>query len=130
MRFIMIAVGVVILIVTTLSLARKHLTESFSIAWGVAAVGAICAGIMLRPYEWNQYVSWNGLILILLGVVLLLAGAFYFSVRISQLSREVKELAIKVALLDRENTMLLGERAQGGAEHEAKEHEEKAAVRH
>ena len=128
MRIFMIAIGVVILIVTTVSLAKKHMTESFCIAWGVAAVGAICAGIILRPSGWSQYVSWHGLVLILLGVTLLLAGAFYFSLRISQLNREVKELAIRVALLDQENAMLLGERAEDTAE--PKEHEEKAAVRH
>ena len=130
MRILMVVIGVVILIVTIISLARKHMTESFCIAWGVVAVGTICAGIILRPSGWNQFVSWNGLMMILFGVIFLLAGTFYVSVRISQLNRQVKELAIKVALLDQENAMLLGERAEAGAEDEAKEHEEKAAVRH
>ena len=130
MRIFMIVMGLVILMVTTVSLARKHMTESFCIAWGVASVGAICAGIILRPSGWSQYVSWHGLVLILLGVTLLLSGAFYFSLRISQLNREVKELAIRVALLDQENAMLLADRAEDAAETETKEHEEKASVRH
>ena len=130
MRIFMIVMGVVILLVTTTSLARKHMTESFCIAWGVVAVGAICSGIILRPTQWSQYVSWHGLILILLGVIFLLSGAFYFSLRISQLSREVKELAIRVALLDQENAALLAEGAEDTAEQEAKEHEEKASVCH
>ena len=135
LRVFIVAMGVVILVVTTISLARKHMTESFCIAWGVVAVGAICAGIILRPSGWSQYVSWHGLVLILLGVVFLLAGAFYFSLRLSQLNREVKELAIRVALLDQENAVLLDELGQlpeehGPAELETEKHEEEAAVRH
>ena len=135
MRIFMVVLGVVIFAVTITSLARKHLTESFCIAWGVAAVGAICAGIFLRPSGWSQYVSWHGLVLILLGVIFLLAGAFYCSLRISQLNREVKELAIRVALLDQENAIFRVEGGQptgerGPAESEAEEHEEKATVRH
>ena len=126
----MIVIGVVILAVTIVSLARRRMTESFCIAWGVVAVGAICAGIILRPAGWSQYVSWNGLAMILLGVIFLLAGGLYFSLRVSQLTREVKELAIRVALLDQENAVFRDGRAEDTAKTATQEHEEKAAVRH
>ena len=130
MRLFMIATGVIILAGTILSLARKHMTESFCIAWGVVAAGAIFGGIVLRPAGWSRFVSWHGLSLILFGVIFLLAAAFYFSVRISQLNRQVKELAIKVALLDRETAALLSERDEAAAEQETQAYEEEAAVRY
>ena len=130
LRLFMIILGVVILSGTIISLARKHLTETFCIAWGVIAAAAIFAGIVLRPTEWSRYMSGNGLSLILLGLSSLLAGAFFVSVRISQLNREVKELAIRVALLDQENAMLLARQAEAAGSQETEEHEEKAAVRH
>ena len=128
LRIFMIAIGVVILAVTITSLARKHMTESFCIAWGIVAAGSICAGLVLRPTEWSHYVSWQGLMLILLGGVFVLAGAFFCSLRISRLNREVKELAIRVALLDQENAMLFGERAGDTAANETEENEEKTLL--
>ena len=130
LRLFMIILGVVILSGTIISLARKHLTETFCIAWGVIAAAAIFAGIVLRPTEWSRYMSGNGLSLILLGLSSLLAGAFFVSVRISQLNREVKELAIRVALLDQENAMLLRERGEDIMANETEDYEEKTPVCH
>ena len=109
LRIFMIAIGVAILAATIISLSRKHMTESFCIAWGVVAAGAICGGIVLRPTIWSNFVSWQGLVLILTGGVFVLAAAFFYSLRISQLNREVKELAIRVSLLAHENAMILRE---------------------
>ena len=125
----MIAAGLVILSVTVLSLAKKHLTEAFCIVWGIVAVMFICAGIVLRPTQWKIYISWGGLLLGLFGVVLVLAVAFFFSVRISVLTRQVKELAIQVSLLNQENEMILRELLEDTAESEMTQHEE-APVRH
>ena len=130
LRIFMIAVGLVILGMTVVSLARKHMTESFCIVWGVVAAIIFCAGIILRPTQWNRYISWGALLLILFGAVLLLAGAFFFSVRISMLTRQVKELAIQVSLLNQENAMMLRELTGNQAEIETKRHEEEAPVRH
>ena len=129
LRLFMIAVGLIILGMTVISLAKKHMTESFCIAWGAAAVITICGGIILRPTEWNKYISWGGLLLILFGAVFVLAGAFFFSVRVSMLTRQVKELTIQVSLLNQENEMMLRELAGDRTEPEIKKHEE-APVRH
>lgn len=109
LRLFMIIAGLIILGVTVMSLARRHMTEIFCIAWGIVAVMVICAGIILHPTEWNKYISWGGLILVFFGVVLLLAGAFFISLRISQLTRQVEELAIQVSLLNQENATILRE---------------------
>lgn len=128
LRLFMIVVGLIILGMTVMSLARRHMTEIFSIAWGAAAIIIICAGIILRPTEWNRYISWGGLFLILLGVSLLLAGAFFFSLTISKLTRQVKELAIQVSLLNQENSMILRELSGEPAESDIAKHEEETLV--
>ena len=130
LRLIMIAIGVAIIVATIISLARRNMTESFCIAWGVVAAGAIFSGIVLRPSEWSSYVSANGMFLILLALVLTVAAAFYFTMRISQLNRAVKELSIRVALLSQENTMILHELAEDTAANEMQENEEKTLICH
>ena len=129
LRLFMIAAGLIILGMTVISLARKHMTETFCIVWGFVAVIFICAGIVLQPTQWNRYISWGGLLLVLFGVVLLLAGAFFISLRISQLTRQVKELAIQVSLVNQENEMMLRELTKGQAETDREKYEE-AFVRH
>ena len=128
LRVIMIAIGVIILIATIISLSRKHMTESFCIAWGVVAAVFICAGIVLRPYEWSQYVSWHGLMLMLFGVVLMLSAAFYFSTRISTLNRLVKDLAIRVTILSQENMLIMNELSGETPAAETEENEEKTLL--
>lgn len=125
----MIAAGLVIMCATVVSLAKKHLTEAFCIVWGIVAVMLICAGIVLRPTQWKIYISWGGLLLALFGAVLVLAVAFFFSVRISVLTRQVKELAIQVSLLNQENERILRELFEDTAESEMTQREE-APVRH
>lgn len=130
LRLFMIVAGLATLSMTVVSLARKQMTETFCIAWGVAAVMMICAGVILQPTEWNKYISWGGLLLILLGAVFLLSGAFFISVRISEITRQVKELAIQIALLNQENEMILRKFAKDQPEGEAEKHEKEALVRH
>ena len=125
----MIAAGLVILSAAVVSLARKHLTEAYCIVWGIIATVFICAGIVLRPTQWRIYISWRGLLLGLFGAVLVLAVAFLFSVRISVLTRQVKELAIQVSLLNQENERILRELLEDTAEGEMI-HREEAPVRH
>ena len=125
----MIAAGLVILSTTIVSLAKKHLTEAFCIVWGIVAAMFICAGIILRPTQWKIYISWSGLLLVLSGAALVLAGVFFFSVRISMLTRQVKELAIQVSLLNQEHEMIRREFFEDTAESEMMGREE-ASVRH
>lgn len=129
LRLFMIAVGLVIFGMTILSLVKKHMTESFCIAWGIVSLSIIFAGIILQPTQWNRYISRSGMLLILFGALMLLCGAFYFSVRVSRLTREVRELAIQVSLLNQENEVIVRVLTQDQAEIEMKTDEE-ALVRH
>ena len=119
LRLFMIVTGLAVLGIAVASLAKKRMTEAFCIAWSALAVMLVCGGIVLRPAGWSVYISWNGLLLVLSGLVVLLAGAFFLSIRVSMLGRQVRELAIRVSLLDQENEeirrALLDDTEKGGA---------------
>lgn len=129
LRVFWILAGLVTFVLTTVSLARKQMTESFSIFWGVISVLLIICGIALRPVELSRYISWSGIAIICIGVLCVLISGFYFSVRISKLIRQTTELAIQVSLLNQENEMLLKKLIkQEAAMDYGETHEEKAPV--
>ena len=103
LRLFMIVVGLVVMCITTVSLAKKHMTESFCIFWGIIAFLSIVAGIMFKPVYLDAYISWTTLTIICIGTSFLLVGGLYLSVRISGLMRQVTELAIQISLLNQEN---------------------------
>ncbi len=108
-RLCISSIGVFILGSVILSLAKRRMTETFSLAWGVVAVIFILAGIMLHPTMWANYVSITGIILIFSCAVVALSGAYFLSVQVSVLSRKNQELAMQVSLLNQENEQLLRE---------------------
>ncbi len=106
LQIILVLLGGVLLFVTTTSLAVKRINEPFSLVWGLVAIVIICAGILLRPAGWNQYISSIGLVLALLIVGTLLFGAFFSSCIVSQLMRKSNEMAMQISLLNQENEEL------------------------
>ena len=106
LQIILVLLGGVLLFVTTTSLAVKRINEPFSLVWGLRAIVIICAGILLRPAGWNQYISSIGLVLALLIVGTLLFGAFFSSCIVSQLMRKSNEMAMQISLLNQENEEL------------------------
>ena len=123
LRLFMITAGLAVAGMAVASLAKKRMTEAFCIAWSALAVMLVCGGIVLRPSGWSVYISWHGLLLAVSGLAVLLAGVFFLSVRVSVLSRQVRELAIQVSLLNQENgeirrALLSGTEEDGAAEYE------------
>jgi len=107
LRIILFALGVVMLIATIGSLAKRKMNESFCLAWGIVSVAIIVAGIVLRPGEWNKYISATGLVLILIIIFVVIYAAYFISLKISELSRKNQELAIQVSLLNQENERII-----------------------
>lgn len=107
LRLILVLSGVWMLLVTIGSLAKRKMSENFVLVWFVLSVIVILAGCLLRPSGWNQYISYTGLVLILLIFFCIVYGAYYFSLRISELMRKNQELAIQVSLLNQENERIL-----------------------
>lgn len=99
LQIIMVMAGAFLLAVTIISLARRKMTEPFCLTWGFISIIIILAGFLLRPAGWNRYVSYTGLILLILIGFCLVYGAYFMSSKISELMRKNNELAIQVSLL-------------------------------
>jgi len=107
LRIILIITGIFMLIITVGSLAKRKMNESFCLAWGVVSLAIFIAGIVLRPSQWQNYISGTGLALILVIFFGVIYGAYFMSLKISDLSRKNTELAIQVSLLNQENERII-----------------------
>lgn len=103
LRIIIILTGVVLFCVTLSSLAKRRMTESFCLTWGFISVIIILSGILLRPTEWTSYISGTGMILVGIVAFCVIYGAYFISIKVSELVRRNLELAMQVSLLGKEN---------------------------
>ncbi len=106
LRIIMFAMGVIHFCASMSSLARRRMTEPFSLTWGFIALIIIFAGILLRPDEWSNYISGMGMLLVVLIGFCVVYGAYFMSCRVSELMRRNLELSMQVSLLNLENEKL------------------------
>lgn len=106
LRDVMVVGGILLLIFTVLSLARRHMTEMFCLVWGFFALLMILGGILLRPTGIGNYISDIGLILAILVGGLVILAAYFISMHISMLERQNRELAMQVAILNEEQERL------------------------
>lgn len=107
LRIFMVIVGIILLLTTISSLAKRKMTESVCLAWGLVSVVFILSGILLKPYGISKYISLTGLILIMIIGAVVLYGAFLVSTKLSELARKNHELAVQVSLLLHENSRIL-----------------------
>lgn len=107
LRIAAILTGFSLLGITVSSLARRKMTESFCLTWGLISIMFILAGILLRPYGVSQFVGYTGLWLILIVGFCAVFGAFFVSTKVSELIRKNQELAIQVTLLNQENRLVM-----------------------
>ena len=103
LRIIMIGAGVFLFGITVASLAKRRMTDVFCLIWELISVLLVLAGILLKPAGWNKYISFTGLMIILLIGFCLIYGAYFISIRISELMRKNQELAMHVSLLEADN---------------------------
>jgi len=126
LRLFMIITGVILLLTTISSLAKRKMTETVCLAWGLVSVVFVLAGILLRPYGISRYISMTGLFLIMIIGIVVLYGAFFVSTKLSELARKNHELAVQVSLLNYENRAMikkveqLEEKLKGNQQVEAK----------
>lgn len=107
LQIIMVATGVCLFFVTTNSLARRKMTESFCLAWGLISVVLIIAGLFLRPAGWSRYLSNMGMALVLMIGYSVIYVAYFLSFKVSELARKNQELAMQVSLLNQENKHIM-----------------------
>lgn len=102
LRLTLILTGVLLMGFTMLSLARRRMTDSFVLTWGLISIILIFAGIFLNPVELARYISGIGILLVGAIGFCLLFGAYFMSIRISELMRRNLELSMQVALMRQE----------------------------
>lgn len=98
----MVIIGVSLLVITMLSLARRKMTDSFTLTWGLISVIFILGGVFLHPAELNRYISAMGMLLVAAIGFCMLFGAYFMSLRVSELMRRNQELSMQVTLLRHE----------------------------
>lgn len=107
LRLIFVITGVMLLVITILSLAKRVMNESFCLAWDVVSVSIIVAGFILNPSECSKYVSKIGMFLICLIFFTFICASYFTSIKISELMRKNQELAIQISLLNSENERII-----------------------
>ncbi len=106
LQIIVILIGLGILTLAIVMLARKKLEANACVTWGFVAAMMIVAGIILRPDGWIQYLSPAGMVLILLVAICFFAGMFRISSALSFEVRKTNELAMQVSLQNHEIEIL------------------------
>lgn len=107
LRIFAIVMGVWLLVMAILSLAKRKMTEQFCLAWAIVSVLLVICGILVNPSELDRYISIRILVLILLittGVVWIL---WFISTQLSILSRKNQELAMQISLLNQDSERIL-----------------------
>lgn len=119
LRIILVGTGILLFGLTLSSLARRKMTESFCLTWGLVALIMIISGIVLQPYGLGAMISASGLVIIVVVGYCLIFGAFYITGKVSEVERKSRELAIQVSLLNQENRMIMDKLEELTAETEA-----------
>ena len=103
LQIVLFTVGVLLLVRTLWSLARKKMTETLSMFWSVTAILLVVAGLLLIPLNWSQYITHGAVIFVTVGFVLVFEGMYFLSIQLSYTTRRIQELAIQISLLNQEH---------------------------
>ena len=101
-QILLIAFGTSMLVTSFISLVRRKMSEPVVIPWGIGAIVFIVLGIVIRPDHWRDYISPQGLTLVIVIFVCAAYAMYFFSIRITDTMKKNNELAIQVSLLNTE----------------------------
>lgn len=99
--------GICLLVMAILSLAKRKMTELFCLAWAIVSVLLVICGILIEPSELERYVSLRILILIFLITVGVVWTLWFISTQLSILMRKNQELAMQISLLNQDSERML-----------------------
>ena len=103
----LIVMGICLLVMAILSLAKRKMTEPFCLAWAVVSVLIVICGILIEPSELERYVSLRILILIFLIMIGIVWILWFISTQLSILMRKNQELAMQISLLNQDSERML-----------------------
>ena len=109
LRVYVIVAGVYMFLKAILSLAKRKMTEPFCLAWAFLAALMVLAGILLNPVQLDNFISFRGLILVILVISGLLWDLWFISSQVSILKRRNQELAMQISLLNQDCEKILKE---------------------
>lgn len=99
--------GICLLVMAILSLAKRKMTELFCLAWAIVSVLLVICGILIEPSELERYVSLRILILIFLITIGVVWTLWFISTQLSILMRKNQELAMQISLLNQDSERML-----------------------
>ena len=103
----LIMMGICLLVLAILSLAKRKMTELFCLAWAIVSVLLVICGILIEPSELERYVSLRILILIFLITVGVVWTLWFISTQLSILMRKNQELAMQISLLNQDSERMM-----------------------
>ena len=103
----LIMMGICLLVMAILSLAKRKMTELFCLAWAIVSVLLVICGILIEPSELERYVSLRILILIFLITIGAAWTLWFISTQLSILMRKNQELAMQISLLNRDSERMM-----------------------
>ena len=103
----LIVMGIFLLVMAILSLARRKMTEPFCLACAIVSVLLVICGILIEPSELERYVSLRILILIFFITIGVVWTLWFISTQLSILMRKNQELAMQISLLNQDSERML-----------------------
>ena len=103
----LIMMGICLLVMAILSLAKRKMTEPFCLSWAIVSVLLVICGILIEPSELERYVSLRILILIFLITIGVVWTLWFISTQLSILMRKNQELAMQISLLNQDSERML-----------------------
>ena len=103
----LIVMGIFLLVMAILSLAKRKMTELFCLAWAIVSVLLVICGILIKPSELERYVSLRILILVFLITIGAAWTLWFISTQLSILMRKNQELAMQISLLNQDSEKMM-----------------------
>ena len=103
----LIVIGIFLLVMAILSLAKRKMTEPFCLAWAIVSVLLVICGILIEPSELERYVSLRILILVFLITIGAAWTLWFISTQLSILMRKNQELAMQISLLNQDSERMM-----------------------
>ena len=109
MRYVILAAGILLPPAAVWLRARRKLTVNLTAFWGITGIFLIIAGAVSPVFHRIITIFSSGKLLPFIIGIVILAAAFWISLRFSHLSIKNQEMAVQLSLLLQERTQMLAE---------------------
>ena len=109
LRILTIFMGVLILSLDFYNYAKKNLTDSLSMAWGIFSVLVIAVGIFPELWVWSNIRNERIFIFFALLILAIILCVIFISVTVSRIQMKNQELAIHISLQNEETNRIIQE---------------------